>query len=288
MEILYTKSDVQTWTEKIKAQGDTICLVPTMGFFHDGHLALMKRARALADTVLVTLFVNPTQFAKGEDLSDYPRDFKADVAKAQSVGVDAFFCPDVTEMYPQKCQTVISVPVLARKLCGITRPTHFDGVATVVTKLFNICRPDCAIFGEKDFQQLAVIRQVVCDLNAPVQIYSLPIVREHDGLAMSSRNTYLTKKQREQALCLSQGIVLGRKCAKDGKDSLFIIKEITMLVERNDGVVDYISIINQFSLDDCQFIDTHSVLVMAVKIGKTRLIDNGFLLIGDNDVSLNA
>ncbi|MDA3835077.1 MAG: pantoate--beta-alanine ligase, partial [Spirochaetales bacterium] len=230
MKLLHTKADVQSWTKKIQTQGSTICLVPTMGFFHAGHLALMKKAGTIADTVLVTLFVNPSQFAPGEDLSSYPRDFAADCKKAESVGIDALFCPDVEEMYPQECQTSIGVAILSHQLCGLSRPTHFNGVATVVTKLFNICRPDSAIFGEKDFQQLAVIRQMVADLNIPVKVYSLPIVREGDGLAMSSRNSYLSTGERKQALCLSQSLRLGRELVASGVvDSRIVIERVSAL-----------------------------------------------------------
>jgi pantoate--beta-alanine ligase len=282
MEIITTKADIRAFTHKIKAQGSTICLVPTMGFFHDGHLDLMKRAAKLADVVLVSLFVNPTQFSPDEDLSRYPRDFKEDCRKAESVGVHGLFYPDAAEVYPKPCLTTVTVPSLSHQLCGKSRPTHFDGVATVVAKLLNICQPDVAIFGEKDFQQLAVIKQFVYDLDIPVKIVSLPIVREADGLAMSSRNSYLSPEERKQALCLSSGLQLGRTAAVAGKTSSFIINEITAFIEKHPkAVVDYITIVNQYTLDRCEQVDEQSILTMAVKIGKTRLIDNGFLLIGE-------
>lgn len=289
MKLLYTKAEVQSWTKNIQTQGSTICLVPTMGFFHAGHIALMKRAGEIADTVLVSLFVNPSQFAPGEDLSTYPRDFAADCRKAESAGVDGLFCPDVQEMYPQHCQTSIGVESLSHQLCGMSRPTHFNGVATVVTKLFNICGADYAIFGEKDFQQLAVIKQMVADLNIPVQIHSLPIVREPDGLAMSSRNSYLSGEERKQALCLSKGLCLGRKLVASGiLDSRIIIEKVAEFCRDSAASIDYIAIINKSTLDDSPHVDGQTLLAMAVKIGKTRLLDNGFLLTGDKDVSLNA
>ncbi len=282
MKLLHTKAEVQSWSKNIKTQGSTICLVPTMGFFHAGHLALMKRAGEIADSVLVTLFVNPSQFAPGEDLSTYPRDFASDCRKAESVGVDALFCPEVDEMYPQVCQTSIRVKSLSHQLCGKTRPAHFDGVATVVAKLFNICGTDAAIFGEKDFQQLAVIKQMVADLNIPVAIHSLPIVREADGLAMSSRNSYLSVDERKQALCLSQGLRLGRELAASGVlDSRFIIEKITALCNSCAVTIDYIAIINMKTLENSLRVDGQALLAMAVMIGRTRLIDNGFLLTGD-------
>ena len=279
MKILYTRLEVSDFIRKNRTQGNTICLVPTMGFFHDGHLALMKRASEIADCVLVTLFVNPTQFALDEDLNDYPRDFAADCEKAKSVGVQAIFCPDVQEMYPQDCLTVVNIPDLTKTLCGMSRPTHFAGVATVVVKLFNICQTDFVIFGEKDFQQLTVIRQMVQDLNIPVKVHSLPIVREHDGLAMSSRNSYLSRPERIQAVCLFKALQSGRKLAVKNKDRVTIIRSISAAILKEKGVeIDYIAIVNQYTLTDSEYIDENSVLAMAVKIGKTRLIDNGFLL----------
>lgn len=279
MQILSTKADVLAFIEYTKNQGGTICLVPTMGFFHAGHLALMRRAGKIADVVLVTLFVNPTQFAEGEDLGSYPRDFASDCRKAEGVGVDALFCPDAQEMYPEACQTVISVPGLSHQLCGKSRPDHFKGVATVVAKLFNICQPDYAIFGEKDFQQLAVIRQMIKDLNMGVKVHSLPIVREDDGLAMSSRNTYLAGDERMQALSLSRGLSLARSLAVTGGDSRAIIEEVkAFILQQPRVVVDYVTIVNQYTLENSTRVDEDSLLAMAVKIGKTRLIDNGFLL----------
>ncbi len=280
MKILHTRDEVRTWTKNIQAQGGTICLVPTMGFFHAGHLALMERAGEIADFVLVTLFVNPTQFAPGEDLAAYPHDFDADCQQAEAVGVHGLFCPTVAEMYPDEGKTAVEVYDLSHQLCGSSRPTHFKGVATVVAKLFNICSTDAAIFGEKDFQQLAIIRRMVKDLNFPVQIHSLPIVRETDGLAMSSRNTYLAKEERGQALCLFRGLLLGRELAVKHVACEAIIKKITTLVlQEGSAVIDYIAIINKDTLENSRHVDEHSVLAMAVKIGKTRLIDNGFLLI---------
>ena len=270
---------MQAFSQHIKTQGDTICLVPTMGFFHAGHLALMKRAAEVADHVLVSLFVNPTQFAPGEDLDAYPRDFAADCAKAEALGVEGLFCPDVEEMYPAPCQTTITIASLSGQLCGQSRPSHFAGVATVVTKLFNICQPDYAIFGEKDFQQLAVIRQMVHDLDQPVKVLSVPIIREADGLAMSSRNIYLTTGERVQALCLSQGLQVARASAAKGRTCAEIVKQVEDLVSKQPSAeIDYIKIVNKQTLDESVQVDRHALLAMAVKIGKTRLLDNGFLL----------
>ena len=218
MKIIRSPQEMTAWSKEQAVAGKTIGFVPTMGFFHEGHLALMRRAGELADQVVVSLFVNPTQFGPKEDLAAYPRDFERDRELAAGVGVDVIFAPEAGDMYPPGASTTVIVgDELTGQLCGASRPGHFAGVATVVTKLFNIVRPDLAVFGEKDFQQLAVIRRMTADLNLGVEIIGHPIVREQDGLAMSSRNAYLTPAQRPAALSLVQSLHRAREMAANGE-----------------------------------------------------------------------
>lgn len=269
------------WSREQFRNDKTIGLVPTMGYFHEGHLSLMRLAGRRADLVVVSLFVNPTQFGPGEDLSSYPRDFDRDRELAAAAGVDVLFVPEVAAMYPAGEKTTVIVRDLTDHLCGADRPGHFAGVATVVTKLFNIVRPDLAVFGRKDFQQLAVIRRMCTDLNMGVQIVGHPIVREADGLAMSSRNTYLDDSLRESALSLSKGIDLARRLAAAGERN---VKQLTVAIRAlvdscPETVVDYISFVNDASLQEVSEVDGETVLALAVKIGgRVRLIDNGYVL----------
>jgi len=252
-----------------------------MGCFHAGHLQLMRWAKAKAKRVVVSLFVNPTQFGPTEDFSRYPRQFAADRDAAEEEGVDLLFAPTPEAMYPQGFQTDITVHGLSQGLCGKDRPGHFRGVTTVVGKLFNLVKPDVAIFGEKDLQQLAVIRQMVRDLNWDIKIFGHPIVREEDGLAMSSRNTYLSPEERRSALRLSRTLHLVREEVAKGEKRAPALLGMAQahLVLDNTIKTDYIEIVDQHTLTGQEVVDQSSILAMAVKIGRTRLIDNGHLLV---------
>ncbi len=281
MKIIHDLAEMTAWSRKQSVAGKTIGFVPTMGFFHEGHLSLMRMAGERASKVVVSLFVNPTQFAPGEDLSTYPRDFEQDRDLAAEVGVDVLFMPDVEAMYPAGEKTTVVVRDLTDHLCGADRPGHFAGVATVVTKLFNIVRPDLAIFGKKDFQQLAVIRRMCTDLNMGIEIVGHPIVRETDGLAMSSRNTYLDDEMRLSALSLSRAIKLARKLAAEGEYNVErLVGSCRELIgSYPKTAVDYISFFNRDTLESVDVIDKKTVMALAVKIDdKVRLIDNGGIL----------
>ncbi len=257
----------------------SIAMVPTMGFFHDGHLSLMRTAGNKADRVVVSLFVNPAQFGPNEDLNRYPRDLERDAKLAEDTGVSCLFYPDVKDIYPPGFQTWIRVDGLSQGLCGTSRPEHFRGVATIVAKLFIIVRPDMAIFGQKDFQQLQVIRRMVMDLNIPVNIIAHPIVREPDGLALSSRNTYLNMKERESALSLFQALQIAEKMVASGNIS---VPEIIRAVKKHiqsfsNTKIDYVFLGHPESLRPCREIVGEALLALAVWVGKTRLIDNTLL-----------
>lgn len=283
MEIIRLTSEMTAWSNKAIREGEKIAFVPTMGYFHAGHLALMRMAAEKADLVVVSLFVNPIQFGAGEDLEKYPRDFDRDAALARGEKVAVLFAPDSAAMYPEPTLTTVSVAQLTSALCGKSRPGHFDGVSTVVAKLFHIVKPHVALFGQKDFQQLAVIRRMVNDLNWDIDIIGHPIVREADGLAMSSRNTFLNPEERKAALCLYNAVQLAKKRAREGaKQPTALVREIKEhIASYNDAVVDYITIVDKDSLVDQQTLDRNSRLAMAVYIGKTRLIDNAGLFEGD-------
>ena len=263
-------------------QGQKIALVPTMGWFHAGHLALMRRARPNAGRVVVSLFVNPIQFAPGEDLAAYPRDLQRDMDLAAGEEVDVLYAPSATDMYPSGFQTTIRVADLGRGLCGASRPGHFDGVCTVVMKLFHQTQAHLAVFGEKDFQQLAVIRRMVKDLDLSIDIVPHPIVREASGLAMSSRNSYLQEEEMEQALCLHCAILLARKKVKAAVQPLpaaALCLELAENIRQVPGcVVDYVEIVDADSLERCETVGGNSRLILAVKVNeKVRLIDNAGL-----------
>jgi len=260
-----------------RRQGLSVALVPTMGFFHDGHLSLMRHARTLADRVVVSLFVNPIQFGPKEDLASYPRDLERDSALATEVGVDALFTPTAAEMYAPNFATRVVVSGLDQGLCGASRPGHFDGVATVVTKLFHIIAPDVAVFGEKDWQQLAVIRRLVADLNFDLDIVGHPTIREADGLAMSSRNTYLTQDERQAAVCLSRSLALAKDLAGHQETAVAAIeKAVTDFIEQNPGfAVEYATVVDASSLRPAAKLDQNCLLALAVRVnGRVRLIDN--------------
>lgn len=283
MKIISSLTEMSGWSREIKTQGGTIALVPTMGFFHDGHLALMREAGRRADFVVVSLFVNPSQFGPGEDLESYPRDQRRDEELAKAAGVDLLFCPQAAEMYPAQSQTTVTVAGLTQHLCGASRPGHFNGVTTVVAKLFNLVRPHLAIFGQKDLQQLLVIKRMVSDLNFPLEIIAHPIVREDDGLAMSSRNSYLNGEERSLATGLSRALTRARELvAAGGCDVGEVEAAARGLLGATPGLtIDYLTIIDDRTLEGSESIDDHAVLAMAVWLGKTRLIDNGWLLGGE-------
>ena len=280
MEVIQSLADMTAWSQGMAASGKTIALVPTMGYFHEGHLSLMRLAADRADKVVVSLFVNAIQFGPQEDLAQYPRDFDRDCRLAEEEGVDVLFAPSADEMYPADFNTRVRVEGITATLCGQQRPGHFEGVTTVVAKLFHIIKADCAVFGEKDFQQLAVIRKMVTDLDWDIEIIGHPIVREEDGLAMSSRNVYLDPEERGKALSLYKAIGHARSRARAGiTDAGQLIGEVKNIILASPDVsIDYISIVDSESLADKQTIDKKSVLALAVKIGNTRLIDNCYLL----------
>ena len=284
MDILQKPEEMLAWAKARSLEGRTIALVPTMGFFHEGHLSLMRRAAELCDTVVVSLFVNPTQFGPNEDLDRYPRDFERDMELVRKEPVAVVFAPTPDLLYGADFQTEVRVRHLSAYLCGASRPGHFAGVATVVTKLFNIVRPEAAVFGEKDFQQLAIIRRLVADLNIPVRIVSHPIVREADGLAMSSRNANLDSANRAAALSLSSALRLIRAEAARGVRAT---AELGRLVAQHihsfaGTAIDYASFVDGDSLEVVETVDARTILALAVhvdgKVGKVRLIDNGFVL----------
>ena len=276
MEIIERIKEMKTFSSKARQEGKTIAFVPTMGFFHEGHLNLMREGRKRCDLVIVSLFVNPTQFGPSEDFQKYPRNFERDRKMAEEVGVDLLFAPLSKEMYPPDHQTVVRVEKVTRGLCGRSRPTHFQGVATVVTMLFNIVMPHIAIFGEKDFQQLATIRQMVKDLHMDVEIIGMPTVREADGLAMSSRNIYLRPEERQAALSLHRSLKRAEQLLQKGeRKAEKILKEMEGIVLSEPLIkIDYVQVCNPTTLEDLIEIEGDVVIALAAYVGKTRLIDN--------------
>jgi len=279
MKLISSTTQMQEWSDEIHKKGNRISLVPTMGFFHQGHLSLMEKGKELCSHLVVSIFVNPAQFGENEDLDAYPTDIERDIDLAGEKGASVVFLPDRETMYPDKFQTYVKLSLLPDHLCGISRPDHFRGVATIVTKLFNIVKPDVAIFGAKDFQQLQVIRRMTIDLNYNIEIVGCPIFREADGLAMSSRNTYLKQEQRVSALSLSKSIEKARQMIAGGQQNpMTIKKEITTFVNSFPGTdIDYITLCDPETLDDINQIAKPVLLALAVKVGKTRLIDNAVI-----------
>lgn len=279
MQIIHPLADMTRWSNEVIASGKTLALVPTMGYFHAGHLRLMRLAGRLADHVVVSLFVNSLQFGPREDLSRYPRDLERDARMAENERVDMLFVPTHEEMYSADFNSRVRVYGITDTLCGKQRPNHFEGVTTVVAKLFNIIKPHCAVFGQKDFQQLSVIRKMVSELNWDIEIFAHPIVREDDGLAMSSRNAYLSSEERGKALCLYNAIQHAKARFADGVNNTGQLKsEIRDIISANSGVsIDYISVVDKDTLSDKEVIDSQSVLALAIKVGGTRLIDNCFM-----------
>jgi len=262
---------------KLRARGKTIGFVPTMGALHDGHLSLIARARRENDAVVVSIFVNPTQFGPSEDYLKYPRPFSHDKDLCRAAGVDILFAPGVAAMYTQDHKTFVNVAKMSDVLCGAARPGHFRGVATVVNKLFNIVAPSSAYFGKKDFQQLAIIKNMVRDLNIPVKIVSCPIIREPSGLARSSRNRYLSDIERDHAQKLSRSLSLARRLiTRDGiSNPARITAEMASIIKTIPGArIDYIKICNPETLEELKTIETRALIALAIFIGKTRLIDN--------------
>ncbi len=275
MKIVETIKEVREQVKDWKMQGLTVGLVPTMGYLHEGHQSLMEAARKDNDKVVVSIFVNPMQFGPTEDLAQYPRDLEHDAALCEKTGVDLIFHPEPEEMYEKDFCSFVDMTGLTEGLCGKTRPIHFRGVCTVVNKLFHIVTPDRAYFGQKDAQQLAVIRRMVRDLNMDIQIVGCPIVREEDGLAKSSRNTYLSKEERKAALILSKTIVLGRELAETQKDAAKVLQAMREKLETEPlAKIDYVEAVDAFSMQPVDELRGECMLAMAVYIGKTRLIDN--------------
>ena len=276
MDICYTVKEVRTKINEWKKQGLTVGFVPTMGYLHEGHKSLMEAARAHNDKVAVSIFVNPMQFGPSEDLKTYPRDFNRDIKLCESVGVDLIFHPEPSEMYDDNFCSYVDMNGLTEELCGKSRPGHFRGVQTVVLKLFNIVKPDRAYFGQKDAQQLAVIKRMVADLNADVEIIGCPIIREADGLAKSSRNTYLSKDERAAALILSKSLDIGKKLIEQGEtDAKKVIEAISNNIKTEPlARIDYVSAVDFNTIKPVDKIGKSVLIAIAVYIGKTRLIDN--------------
>lgn len=275
MKIVSTVQEVREQVNAWKKEGFTIGFVPTMGYLHEGHASLMDKAGE-NDKVVVSIFVNPMQFGPNEDLDSYPRDLDHDAEICREHGVDLIFHPTPEEMYGDNFHTYVDMNVLTQELCGLSRPAHFRGVCTVVAKLFNIVLPDHAYFGQKDAQQLAIIKRMVKDLNMPLEVHGCPIVREKDGLAKSSRNTYLSPKERKAALVLSRSIMLGKKMAEEGeRDCSKIISAMTEEIQKEPlANIDYVKIVDLETMQQVASIENGILAAIAVYIGKTRLIDN--------------
>lgn len=280
MKILRTVKEIQEYTRTVKAAGRSIGLVPTMGALHEGHLTLMREAKKKCDVVIASVFVNPVQFGPNEDYDAYPRRFAEDCEKLESAEVDAVFHPEAQEMYPQGYSTYVNVEGdITHKLCGAQRPGHFRGVATVVTKLMNLSRADKAFFGQKDAQQVVVIRRFVQDLNLPVEVNMVPIVREESGLARSSRNAYLSAEEKKAALILSQSLKKAKEAYAAGEHDAEALKKLVYehIATEHMAVVDYVDLYAFPSLEPVEKVEQEALLAIAVKIGKTRLIDNVIL-----------
>ena len=276
MQIAYTIKEVREQVKAWKKEGLTVGLVPTMGYLHEGHASLIKKAVEDNDRVVTSIFVNPTQFAPTEDLESYPRDLEKDSRLCESLGVNLIFHPEPEEMYAPDFCTWVDMDVLSKTLCGKSRPIHFRGVCTVVSQLFNIVTPDRAYFGQKDAQQLAIIRRMVRDLNMDIEIVGCPIVREEDGLAKSSRNTYLNEEERKAALVLSQSIFLGQKMVREGETDAAKIKAAMTEKIQSEPLarIDYVEIVDGLSMQPVDTVKSPTLAAIAVYIGKTRLIDN--------------
>lgn len=279
MNTVETIADIRSQVARARQAGLAVGFVPTMGYLHEGHLVLIRRAREKCGLVVVSIFVNPAQFGPGEDYEAYPRDLERDAALAEEAGADVLFYPSVGEMYPAGYATYVAVEGMTAKLCGRFRPTHFRGVTTVVAKLFHIVEPDLAFFGEKDHQQLLVIRRMVSDLNLKVTVVGVPTVREPDGLAMSSRNVYLDGPQRAAAVVLARSLAAAREAFATGERNVAALTGLVrgMIEGEPLAAVDYVEIYGLPDLDEVSRLDGPALLALAVRFGKTRLIDNTVL-----------
>jgi pantoate--beta-alanine ligase len=288
VEIVTSPREMQFKAEEFRRKKLRLGLVPTMGYFHEGHLSLMRRARADCDAVVVSLFVNPAQFGAGEDFDRYPRDVERDEKLAAAEGVDVMFAPEAADMYAEGYATYVDVERLTEVLCGARRPGHFRGVATVVAKLLNICRPTVAYFGRKDYQQAQVIRRLATDLNSGVIIEVLPTVREADGVAMSSRNSYLSPDERRQATCLYRALARAQALFAEGeRNPAKFLDEMAAVVEAEPAAgIDYVEIVHPFELTPVPKVEAGSVAALAAFINKTRLIDN--TIIGEEELKVGV
>ncbi|MEE9368986.1 MAG: pantoate--beta-alanine ligase [Pontiella sp.] len=279
MEIIQSPQTMQRRALELKRQGRSIGFVPTMGFLHEGHLSLMRLVRTRCDVLVVSIFVNPTQFGPNEDLAAYPRDFARDESLCEQDGADIIFYPDAKSMYAENASVWVDEGSLSAVLCGASRAGHFRGVCTVVAKLFNLVQPDFVVFGEKDAQQLRMMERMVRDLNFPIEIIRAPIVREPDGLAMSSRNKYLSDTQRQNARCLKNALELAERLAGEGERNVSTLRQaMSDLIERIPAAaIDYIEFMDDETLESVEFAEERVLIAMAVKIGSTRLIDNMIL-----------
>ena len=279
IDVIRDPAAMTALSRRWKREGLSLGLVPTMGYLHEGHLSLLRESVASCERTVVSIFVNPTQFAPGEDFEAYPRDEQRDLDFAEDVGADVAFCPDAEAMYPPGSVTTVTVGGgLTGRLCGMTRGSgHFRGVTTVVAKLFNIVQPDRAFFGQKDAQQAVVIQRMAGDLNFPVEMVVMPIVREPDGLAMSSRNVYLSPDERERALCLKRALEAAAKAASEGETQAMELMRVMAEVvaeEGEDVVVDYLAVVDPVTLEDLDEVGDMALLAGAIYVGRTRLIDN--------------
>jgi pantoate--beta-alanine ligase len=277
MEIIGQVQEMQRRAEQYRREGMTIAFVPTMGYLHEGHLSLMREARKRGDVLVISIFVNPTQFGPGEDYDKYPRDMKRDLRLVQGVEADIVFTPSAREMYHDGFQTSVEVERVTRNLCGSSRPGHFRGVTTIVAKLFNIVKPHLAFFGQKDYQQLIAIKRMVEDLNMDIKVIGMPTIRESDGLAMSSRNVYLNPKKRKEAVNLYRSLVKAKELFGQGeRNASTILQEVRRIIEAvgNSAKIDYVKICDAQTLEDIDEIKAEAIVAVAVNIGKTRLIDN--------------
>jgi pantoate--beta-alanine ligase len=279
MEIISDPREMQGLARQWRAQGLKVVLVPTMGFFHPGHLSLMEYGRTIGERLVVSLFVNPAQFGPQEDLGRYPRDLARDTRLAREVGVDCLYTPEAGAMYPPGYQTFVAVESLSQGLCGASRPGHFRGVATVVLKLLNQVQPQVAVFGEKDYQQLMVVTRMVADLDVPTEVVGRPIVREPDGLAMSSRNTYLNPEERAAALCLYRALLAARELVLSGAKSRdSVLEAVRQIISSTPHTrIDYLALVHPETLQEVDSIEGRARLLLAVWVGQTRLIDNTLL-----------
>ena len=279
MQTITDPKSMQQWSDSVRAEGGKIGLVPTMGYLHEGHLSLVREAKRRSDHVIASIFVNPLQFGANEDLGAYPRNLDNDCRLLDGEGTEILFSPEASSMYPEGYQTTVSVKDVTQGLCGKARPTHFLGVTTVVAKLFNSVKPHVAIFGRKDFQQFVAIRRMVTDLNMDVEVIGAPIVREADGLTMSSRNKYLDAGHRRAALCLSRSLGLARDAVVNGERNAQVIRSLAKRIIENEELadLDYVELVHPETMREVESIDSTALLAVAAQFGPARLIDNCLL-----------